>query len=120
MAAITAAAVKELRETTGAGMMDCKAALVETDGDMQAAIRLPAHQGAGPRRQEGKPRGCRRACRHRCRDGTQAAMIELNSETDFVARNEQFQALVAGVANTALGTDGSLKLCSRQRLADDW
>lgn len=107
MAAITAAAVKELRETTGAGMMDCKAALVETDGDMEAAVDYL--------RTKGLARAAKKASRVAAEglvglvaDGKQAAMIELNSETDFVARNEQFQGLVMGVANTALGTDGSL------------
>jgi elongation factor Ts len=107
MAAITAAAVKELRETTGAGMMDCKAALVETDGDMEAAVDYL--------RTKGLARAAKKASRVAAEglvglvaDGKQAAMIELNSETDFVARNEQFQALVMGVAKTALGTDGSV------------
>jgi elongation factor Ts len=107
MAAITAAAVKELRETTGAGMMDCKAALVETDGDMEAAVDYL--------RTKGLARAAKKASRVAAEglvglfaDGKQAAMIELNSETDFVARNEQFQSLVMGVAKTALGTDGSV------------
>lgn len=107
MAAITAAAVKELRETTGAGMMDCKAALVETDGDMEAAVDYL--------RTRGLARAAKKASRVAAEglvglfaDGKQAAMIELNSETDFVARNEQFQGLVMGVAKTALGTDGSV------------
>lgn len=108
MAAITAAAVKELRETTGAGMMDCKAALVETDGDMEAAVDYL--------RTKGLARAAKKASRVAAEglvglvaDGKQAAMIELNSETDFVARNDQFQALVMGVAKTALGTDGSVE-----------
>ncbi|MBO6674409.1 MAG: elongation factor Ts [Rhizobiales bacterium] len=107
MAAITAAAVKELRETTGAGMMDCKAALVETGGDMEAAVDYL--------RTKGLARAAKKASRVAAEglvglfaDGKQAAMIELNSETDFVARNEQFQGLVMGVAKTALGTDGSV------------
>jgi elongation factor Ts len=107
MAAITAAAVKELRETTGAGMMDCKAALVETDGDMEAAVDYL--------RTKGLARAAKKASRVAAEglvglvaDGKQAAMIELNSETDFVARNEQFQGLVMAVAKTALGTDGAV------------
>ncbi len=107
MAAITAAAVKELRETTGAGMMDCKAALVETDGEMEAAVDYL--------RTKGLARAAKKASRVAAEglvglvaEGKQAAMIELNSETDFVARNEQFQGLVMGVAKTALGTDGSI------------
>jgi elongation factor Ts len=117
MAAITAAAVKELRETTGAGMMDCKAALVETDGDMQGAIDYL--------RTKGLARAAKKASRVAAEglvgavaSGTEAAMIELNSETDFVARNEQFQALVAAVANTALGTDGSLEAVQQATLGE--
>ncbi len=108
MAAITAAAVKELREATGAGMMDCKAALVETDGDMEAAIDYL--------RTKGLARAAKKASRVAAEglvglvaDGKQAAMIELNSETDFVARNEQFQALVMDTAKTALGSDGTVE-----------
>lgn len=115
MAAITAAAVKELRETTGAGMMDCKAALVETDGDMEAAVDYL--------RTKGLARAAKKASRVAAEglvglvaDGTSAAMIELNSETDFVARNDQFQALVGSVAKTALGTDGSLEAVSAATL----
>ncbi|MEM1289280.1 MAG: translation elongation factor Ts [Pseudomonadota bacterium] len=108
MAAITAAAVKQLREATGAGMMDCKAALVETDGDMEAAIDFL--------RTKGLARAAKKAGRVAAEgligiadmDGA-AAIIELNSETDFVARNEQFQALVSGVAKTTLGSDGSIE-----------
>ncbi|MEM6383666.1 MAG: translation elongation factor Ts [Pseudomonadota bacterium] len=103
MAAITAAAVKQLRETTGAGMMDCKAALVETDGDMEAAIDYL--------RTKGLARAAKKASRVAAEgligiaEGDKsAAMIELNSETDFVARNEQFQGLVGATAATALGT----------------
>ena len=107
MAAITAAAVKELRETTGAGMMDCKAALVETDGDMEAAVDYL--------RTKGLARAAKKASRVAAEglvglvaEGKQGAMIELNSETDFVARNEQFQGLVMNVAKTATGADSSV------------
>lgn len=108
MAAITAAAVKELRETTGAGMMDCKAALVETDGDMEAAVDYLRTKGLA-RAAKKSSRVAAEGLVGLVADGKQAAMIELNSETDFVARNEQFQGLVMGVAKTALGTDGSLE-----------
>lgn len=108
MAAITAAAVKELRETTGAGMMDCKSALVETNGDMEAAIDFL--------RTKGLARAAKKASRVAAEgligvvaDGRQASMIELNSETDFVARNDQFQALVMGTAQAGLGADGSVE-----------
>ncbi|MBR0441356.1 MAG: translation elongation factor Ts, partial [Firmicutes bacterium] len=88
MAAITAALVKELRETTGAGMMDCKKALVETDGDMNKAIDYLREKGlskaakkSGRIAAEGLVRLAFTA------DGTKAAAIEVNSESDFVAKN---------------------------------
>lgn len=102
---ITAAMVKELRETTGAGMMDCKGALTETNGDMEAAIDWL--------RTKGLAKAAKKAGRVAAEglvgvagEGTKAAVVEVNSETDFVARNDAFQALVRDVATTALGTDG--------------
>ncbi len=102
---ITAAMVKELREKTGAGMMDCKGALTETNGDMEAAIDWL--------RTKGLAKAAKKAGRVAAEglvgvaaDGRKAAVVEVNSETDFVARNEAFQALVRDVAQTALGTDG--------------
>ncbi len=105
--AITAQMVKELREKTGAGMMDCKVALQETGGDMEAAVDWL--------RTKGLAKAAKKAGRVAAEgligiaeDGRKAAIVELNSETDFVARNEQFQALVSRVAQAALGTGGSL------------
>lgn len=105
--AVTAADVKELREKTGAGMMDCKNALTETDGDMEAAIDWL--------RTKGLARAAKKAGRVAAEGligvaakGNEAVVVEVNSETDFVARNETFQALVRTVAEIALGTDGSL------------
>ncbi len=102
MAQITAALVKELRETTGAGMMDCKAALNETDGDIQAAQDWL--------RQKGLAKAAKKAGRVAAEglvavatDGASAAVIEVNSETDFVAKNEQFQTYVKAAAGVALG-----------------
>ena len=104
---ITAAMVKELREKTGAGMMDCKTALKETDGDMEAAMDWL--------RTKGLAKAAKKAGRVAAEglvgvasDGARAAIIELNSETDFVARNEAFQALIAGTAKAALGVDGDV------------
>ncbi len=104
---ITAAMVKELREKSGAGMMDCKTALTETGGDMEAAIDWL--------RTKGLAKAAKKAGRVAAEglvgvaaDGTKAAVIELNSETDFVARNDGFQELVSGVAKVAVGTDGSV------------
>ncbi len=104
---ITAAMVKELRETTGAGMMDCKAALNETGGEMEAAIDWL--------RAKGLSKAAKKAGRVAA-DGlvgvaastNKAAVIELNSETDFVARNDGFQKLVRGTAEATLTADGDL------------
>ena len=101
MAEITAALVKELREKTGAGMMDCKRALGETERRYRARVRLAAQEGPGRRRQEGRPGRRRRA--DRGGDGGPAgAVVEVNAETDFVARNELFQAFVRAVATLAV------------------
>nr|WP_319382313.1 translation elongation factor Ts [uncultured Roseibium sp.] len=105
---ITAAMVKELREKSGAGMMDCKTALNESGGDMEAAVDWL--------RTKGLAKAAKKAGRVAAEglvgvatDGTKAAVIELNSETDFVARNEGFQELVAKVAKVATSTDGSVE-----------
>ena len=101
MTTITAAMVKELRETTGAGMMDCKGALNETNGDMQAAIDWL--------RKKGLSKAAKKAGRVAAEgliaaivSGTKGALVEVNSETDFVARNEQFQGLVKMIGQVAL------------------
>ncbi|MBO6892980.1 MAG: elongation factor Ts [Roseibium sp.] len=105
---ITAAMVKELREKSGAGMMDCKTALTESGGDMEAAVDWL--------RTKGLAKAAKKAGRVAAEglvgvaaEGNKAAVIELNSETDFVARNEGFQELVSKVAKVALGTDGSVE-----------
>ena len=87
MAEITASLVKELREKTGAGMMDCKKALGEVAGRPREGGRLAAHQGPVGRRQEGRPRRGRRPGRRR-RQRHRGAVVEVNAETDFVGRNE--------------------------------
>ena len=108
MAEITAAAVKELRERTGAGMMDCKKALGETQGDMEAAIDWLRTKGlaaaakkAGRTAAEGLV-GVAVA-------GNRGAVVEVNSETDFVAKNEQFQEFVRTVADLALQGSGNVE-----------
>ncbi len=107
MTAITAAMVKELREASGAGMMDCKKALQENDGDVAAAMDWLRKKGiakadkkSGRTAAEGLV-GVRSA-------GNEGVVVELNSETDFVARNDAFQQLVAETAGAALSTDGTL------------
>jgi len=106
--AITAQMVKELREKTGVGMMDCKAALNETKGDLEAAVDWL--------RTKGLAKAAKKAGRVAVEGlvavaglGERAAMIELNSETDFVARNDQFQSLAKGIAEAALKTDGKVE-----------
>ena len=107
MAAITAAMVKELRDKTGAGMMDCKTALTAVDGDIEAAIDWL--------RTKGLAKAAKKAGRVAAEGlvavaiaGHSGVVIELNSETDFVARNLEFQALAHGIANVALERGGDV------------
>jgi len=103
MAEITAALVKELREKTGAGMMDCKKALAETEGDLEAAFDWLRKKGlAAAAKKAG--RVAAEGLVGLAAEGTRGALVEVNAETDFVARNEQFQAFVQQVARLALGT----------------
>jgi elongation factor Ts len=106
MAEITAASVKELRERTGAGMMDCKKALAETNGEMEAAIDWLRAKGlAAAAKKAG--RTAAEGLVGVAVEGTRGAVVEVNSETDFVAKNEIFQDFVRNVAKLALqhGTD---------------
>jgi len=102
--AITAAMVKELREMSGAGMMDCKKALTETDGNMEAAMEALRKSGAA----KAVKKASRIAAEGITRvaiNGNTAVVVEVNSETDFVAKNETFQEFVQLVADTALNSD---------------
>jgi elongation factor Ts len=108
MATITAAMVKDLRETTGVGMMDCKQALAENEGDMQAAIDWL--------RKKGLSKAAKKAGRVAAEGligaqtaGSKGVVVEVNSETDFVARNEQFQGLVKMIAQVALNVGADLE-----------
>lgn len=107
--AITASMVKELREMTGAGMMDCKKALSETDGDMDKAVEFLRENGlAKAEKKAGRIAAEGIVATHISEDGKSAAIVEVNSETDFVAKNEKFTSFVAGVAaqaNTTTSTD---------------
>jgi elongation factor Ts len=103
MAEITAAMVKDLRETTGAGMMDCKKALVEAAGDMQAAIDWLRKKGLAAAAKKSGRVASEGLVGIALAPG-QAAMVEINAETDFVARNEAFQAYVETAATAALET----------------
>ncbi|NNG04449.1 MAG: elongation factor Ts [Inquilinus sp.] len=108
MAQITAALVKELREKTGAGMMDCKKALTEADGDMEAAIDWL--------RKKGLSAAAKKAGRVAAEgligasvEGTAGALVEVNSETDFVGRNQDFQKFVATLSTLALEAGGDVE-----------
>jgi elongation factor Ts len=114
---VTASMVKELRDKTGAGMMDCKSALTETSGDVEAAVDWL--------RAKGLSRAAKKAGRVAAEGligvataSDRAVMIEVNSETDFVARNADFQALVGEITQAALGTDGTLSAVQAAKVAD--
>jgi elongation factor Ts len=99
MATITAALVKELRDSTGAGMMDCKKALTETDGDMEAAVTFLREKGlAAAAKKAGRIAAEGMVQTHV--DGSIAGMVEVNCETDFVAKTDEFKELAANLAQT--------------------
>ncbi len=104
MANITAAMVKDLREMTGAGMMDCKKALTETDGDMDAAVEVLKKSGAA-KAQKKASRIAAEGITKVAVDGNKAVVVEVNSETDFVAKNAIFQEFVQTVADKAITVD---------------
>jgi len=108
---ISAAMVKDLREKTGAGMMDCKKALSETDGDMEAAIDWLRAKGIS-KADKKSGRTAAEGLIGIAGKGPKAIVVEVNSETDFVARNDTFQKLVEGIAEVGLGTDGSVEAVS--------
>jgi elongation factor Ts len=112
MAAITAALVKELRDATGAGMMDCKGALQATDGEMDAAVDWLRKKGLAKAAKKSGRTAAEGLVVVATSDegaGARGVVVEVNSETDFVARNETFQAMAAGIANAALKTDGAVE-----------
>jgi len=117
MATITAAMVKDLRETTGVGMMDCKQALAENGGDMQAAIDWL--------RKKGLSKAAKKAGRVAAEGligaltaATKGVVVEVNSETDFVARNEQFQGLVKMIAQVALRVGADVEKIKAAKVGD--
>ncbi len=112
MSNITAALVKELRDKTGVGMMDCKKALSETDGDMEAAadwLRTKGLAKAAKKADRVAAEGLVAVAVNNEGVGGRAAVVELNSETDFVARNDQFQNLVGAIADVALEVGGDVE-----------
>ena len=107
MAAITAAMVKELREMTGAGMMDCKKALGETDGDMDAAVEYLRKNGQAKAEKKASRIAAEGLCYVALKGDKEAAVVEVNSETDFVAKNEKFQNFVKAVAEQAVSSNAA-------------
>ncbi len=106
--AITAAMVKELRESTGAGMMDCKKALTQTDGDFDKAVEFLREKGlATAQKKAGRIAAEGMVATSIKNNGKLAAIVEVNSETDFVAKNEKFQSYVAEVASQAADTSAA-------------
>ncbi|WP_193178290.1 translation elongation factor Ts [Oricola nitratireducens] len=105
---ISASLVKQLRDQTGAGMMDCKAALTETNGDIEAAIDWLRKKGIA-KADKKSGRTAAEGLVGVASDDKGAVVVEVNSETDFVARNDAFQDLVRNIANAALSTDGSVE-----------
>ena len=105
--ALTASMVKELREKSGAGMMDCKKALNETDGDVDAAVDWLRKKGlAAAAKKSG--RVAAEGLLGAVTEGVRGALVEVNSETDFVARNEDFQGFVSSLARLTLDSDGQV------------
>lgn len=105
--AITASMVKELREISGAGMMDCKKALTETDGDMDAAVEYLRKNGQAKAEKKAGRIAAEGLCKVVVKDDKVAAVVEVNSETDFVAKNDDFQAFVAAVAEQAVESNAA-------------
>ncbi len=106
--AITAAMVKELREMTGAGMMDCKKALTATDGDMDKAVEFLREKGLATAQKKARRIAAEGLVMVKVSaDGKKAVAVEVNAETDFVAKNEKFQTYVAQVADQAMDTSAA-------------
>jgi elongation factor Ts len=117
MTRISAVLVKQLREKTGSGMMDCKRALAETDGDLEAAQDWLRAKGiAGAEKKAG--RAAAEGLVGLRVDGNRAALVEVNAETDFVARNAEFQAFVREVAEAGLDAGGEVEVLAASQLAD--
>ena len=107
MAEITAAMVKELREQTGAGMMDCKKALNETNGNMEEAVEYLRKNGQAKAEKKASRIAAEGICRIASKGDTVAAVVEVNSETDFVAKNETFQKFVEAVSEQAVNSNAA-------------
>ena len=116
--AITAGMVKELREMTGAGMMDCKKALTATEGDMDKAVEFLREKGLATAQKKASRVAAEGLCKTLVSEDEQSAVVvEVNSETDFVAKNEKFQEYVAQVAEAAMETSAAT---TEEFLAQPW
>ena len=115
--AITAQQVKELREISGAGMMDCKTALTETDGNMDAAVDWLRAKGIS-KADKKSGRTAAEGLIGIASDSHKAVVVEVNSETDFVARNDGFQDIVRNIASVAIHTDGSTEAVANAKYPD--
>jgi len=115
MAEITAALVKDLREKTGAGMMDCKKALAETAGNLEAAVDWLRKKGLAAAAKKAS-RVAAEGLIGLAAQGTKGVLVEVNSETDFVSRNPQFQAAVQDIAALALSTGGDVEALRNAKL----
>ncbi len=116
MTTISAAQVKDLREKTGAGMMDCKTALTENGGDAEAAIDWLRKKGLSKAAKK-SGRTAAEGLVGITTSGTSGAVVEVNSETDFVARNEQFQGLVREIAQAAIAAEGAVEAIAAATLS---
>lgn len=114
---ITAAAIKDLREKTGAGMMDCKAALTETKGDFEAAVDWLRSKGLSKAAKKSTRVAAEGLVCVATANG-KTAVVEVNSETDFVSKNDQFQALITSITTAALSTDGSTEALNNAKVAN--
>ncbi len=118
--AVTAAMVKELREMTGAGMMDCKKALTETDGDMDAAVEFLRKNGQAKAEKKAGRIAAEGLCKVLVQDDQTAVVVEVNSETDFVAKNDEFQKFVESVTKQALVTTATnVEVMLEEKWIDD-
>ena len=117
MAEITASLVKELREKTGAGMMECKKALSETNGDLEQAIDFLRKKGLSVAEKKAG-RVASQGLVGVIVQGKEGAVVELNSETDFVARNAEFQAFLSEVLSVALAQKGDIESVKTAQIGD--
>ncbi|OPZ76753.1 MAG: Elongation factor Ts [Alphaproteobacteria bacterium ADurb.Bin438] len=117
MAEITSALIKDLREKTGAGMMDCKKALTESNGDIEGAIDWLRKKGLSQAAKKAS-RVAAQGLVSAITNGTSGVAVEVNSETDFVSRNDLFQNLVSGVAKIALELNGDVEKIKEAKLGE--